>query len=137
MKLNEIINNITQLIQPYKIKFAVLYGYHTYDSQLSVWAVKIAIYSEDDYIFRAIKDMISGIVDGSLMDENLKVVNFKDLSDFEYYEILQSGKVLFINDQEFYDSEKHRVMVKYLDFLFAHDKQLEYSVKILERRYYG
>lgn len=137
MKLNEIVNNITQLIKPYSIKFAVLYGYHTYDTQLSVWAVKIAIYTEDDYIFRAIKDMISGIIDNSLRDENLKVVNFRDLSDYEYYEILQSGKTLFINDREFYNTEKHRVMVKYLDFLFAHEKQLEYSVKILERRYYG
>jgi hypothetical protein len=137
MKLNDIIQNVTQLIKPYNIKFAVLYGYHTYDTQLSVWAVKMAFYTEDDYIFRAIKDMISGIVDESLNDENLKIVNFKELNDFQYYEILQSGRILFINDLDFYETEKYRVMINYLDFLYAHDKQLEYSVKLLERRFYG
>jgi hypothetical protein len=137
MRLNEIINNVTQLIKPYRIKFAVLYGYHTYDTQLSIWAVKIAVYTDDDYIFRAIKDMISGIVDDNLNDENLKIVNLKESTDFEYYEILQSGKMLFINDNDFFETEKYRVMKSYLDYLYTHDKQLEYTVKLLERRFYG
>ncbi len=137
MNLNEITNSVAELLAPYPLAFGVLYGYHTYNRELSVWSVKIAVYTDDDRVFGKIREMIDETADDKFNCENLKLINLKDASEFDYYEILMTGKPIFVKDQEFYCSEKARVMKGYFDFLEPYNKLMDYSVKLLERKIYG
>ncbi len=136
MHINEIIQNVSELIYSYPSEFAVLYGYHTYDNDYSVWAIKIAVYMEDYEKYSELTELISTVVDDSLKDENIKLLNLAYTQPYRLYELYMSGKLLFAKNRDFFNRIISDAMVRYFDYLPVSDMFLENSVKRIEGKKY-
>ena len=126
-------NTVARIVEASPARFGVLYGSHAEGTPRPFSDVDVAVYMDD---FDDLLDL-SVALEEALGDVPLDLVNLKDKPALFYYEVLASGEVLAIRDQDFFQKEKYRVMREYLDFKWTHERIMDDMFDRIEKGTYG
>jgi uncharacterized protein len=126
-------NTVARVVEASPARFGVLYGSHAEGTPRPFSDVDVAVYMDD---FDDLLDL-SVALEEALGDVPLDLVNLKDKPALFYYEVLASGEVLAIRDQDFFQKEKYRVMREYLDFKWTHERIMDDMFDRIEKGTYG